>query len=114
MDRCACGCGLPVKVGKRFLPGHGEDATTRKCTISSEQAPRRGKGRTKNALLIDKPAIRSGMRKLSLKGGATRPGRMYWHGEYAATDRTAKERAYQAARASAEALRLVIVDERVE
>ena len=68
----------------------------------------------KNAMLIDKPAVRPGMRSLSLKGGAKRPGRLYWYVEYSATDKAAEVEAYQAARESAEVLRLLIVDERVE
>ena len=75
----------------------------------------RGKPRPpKSAMLIDKPALRPGMRNLSLKGGTTKPGRLYWYGEYAVTDKAAKEEAYQVARESAEVMRLLIVKERVE
>ena len=80
--------------------------------------PGRGRPRkdthTKNALLIDKASLQPGMRKLSLKGGTTRPGRMYWYAEYKATGKKAKERAYQEARDYAAVMRLQIVDERVE
>ena len=75
----------------------------------------RGKPRPpKSAMLIDKPALRPGVRSLSLKGGARRPGRLYWYLEYSATDKAAKAEAYQVARESAEVMRLLIVKERVE
>ena len=40
--------------------------------------------------------------------------RTHGYGEYAATDKAAKDRAYQVARESAAVMRLLIVDERVE
>ncbi len=67
----------------------------------------------KNAMLIDKPTLRPGLRSLSLKGGARRPGRLYWYVEYAATEKAAKAEAYQAARDCAEIMQLRIMDERV-
>ena len=107
---------MPVRVGRRFLRWHGQDMRDRERAMrgASNQALRWGEGPTKNAMLIDKPARRPGMRTLCLKGGTTRPGRLYWYGEYAATDQAAKDKAYQDARASAEVMRLRIVEERVE
>ena len=67
----------------------------------------------RNAILIDKPSVRFGMRSLSLRGGARRPGRLRWYGEYPSIDDMAKKMAYQSARDSAAYLRLLIVEERV-
>ncbi len=112
MDLCACGCGMPVKVGRRFLQGHAARVRPRRALPRpSFKGQAKGKWPTSNAHLMDKPAVRPGIRKLILKGGTTKPGRLYWYGEYAATDKAAKKRAYQAARECAEVMRLLIMGE---
>lgn len=96
---------MPVKTGRRFLRGHAyagcSTARDTPIPLSSQEGAPRGQGRVRAALLIDKPALRPGMRKLSLKGGTIRPGRLYWCAEYPATDRAAKKDLYQQARAMA-------------
>ena len=116
MNLCACGCGMPVRVGRRFLRWHGQDMRDREraLRVPSDLAPQWDEGPIRNARLLDKPTIRPGRRSLTLRGGTIRTGRLYWFGEYAAKDKAAKEAAYQDARDCAEVMRLRIVEERGE
>ncbi len=116
MALCECGCGMSVRVGRRFLQGHATRVGPRGPAIPQPSREGQGRGQwpTRNALLIDKPALRPSMRSLALRGGTKRPGRLYWYGEYPAKNQAAKEQAYHEARERAEGARLLIVEERVE
>ncbi len=115
MDLCGCGCGGET-CGGRFLRGHSGRVYPRPKAVPppSRKGYAKAEGPIRNARLIDKPARWPGVRSLSLKNGASQGGRLYWYTKYPAADKAAKDRAYQIARESAEVVRLLIVNERVE
>ena len=115
MDLCECGCGGET-LGGRFLRGHWGRVYPRPKAVPlpSRKGYAADEGPIRNARLVDKPSRWPGVRSLSLKSGASQGGRLYWYTKYLAADKAAKDRAYQIARESAEVMRLLIVDERVE
>ena len=71
MDLCKCGCGMPVKVGRRFLRGHAARLRPRRVISQpSREGQDWGVGPTRNALLIGPGA--------GLTGGRVWPRRLGW------------------------------------